>query len=261
MISERVRYLLASSERVRILEALSVGPARQCDLGRRCGVARSTVHRNLEGLEERGWVAEEDSQYRITPAGQRLLDAYGEFADTVDTLSEHGPVLRHLTEVPEPIPTSSLEACETTPMTEGDPHAPMVSAADVLRRNAGDRLRIAAGTISPITNRATLAAVGEGSRVESVVDKSGLETLRRSYGDAMQSVPDMDRVDLLSTQTSIDPGIVLAEDEVCVVVHDDNGTATASLTGDASELITWAERVYGRIRDRADPIELSAVVG
>jgi predicted transcriptional regulator len=254
MIPDRARYLIGSDERIRLLEALSEGTTRGSELAKECSTARSTVHRNLTGFEERGWVVRSDGEYRLTPAGQRYLDAYREFAETTETIADHEPVLGHLTGVEEPIPTAALFDCETTPMTEADPHAPSVVAAGTIRRHAGEPVRIAASGISPITNRAGLDALDAGSELESVVDRRTLESLRSSYGTPVGAVVDDDRVELLVSPTPVETGVVIAGDEVCVTVHDDDGTAVASLTGSNAELRGWARRVYDRLREASDRV-------
>lgn len=258
MVPDRVQYLVASEERVRLLEALTEGPARQCTLRRKCSLARSTVHRNLTGCAERGWVVETSEGYALTQAGERVVAAYREFAETVYTLADHDPVLQHVGDAHEPLPTAALENCQTTTADATNPHAPSIAAAEVIRRNAGDPIRIAVGGVSPITNDAGWDAVEAGSRVESVVDESVLETLQRAYESTVEAAVDRDRVDIRLSPTSIDTGVVLAGDEVCVVVQDDDGTTQAALTGANRALQEWAEAAYERVREGTTVVEPGA---
>ncbi len=260
MIPERIQYLLASAERVRILEALRSGPTRQCTLRRECSLARSTVHRNLRGCEERNWVVGTCEGYELTQAGEQILDAYQQFADTVCTIADHEPVLEHLHGVDEPLPSSALDDCQTTPTVEDNPHAPSIAAADVIRRNAGKHIRIAASGVSPITNEAGWDALDAGSHLETIVDEPLYETLQHSYSTTVEAALDCERFDLLLSPGTIDTGIVLAGDEVCVVVHDESGNTQAVLTGSTRELRDWAEGVYRRIREGTTPVETGAAV-
>lgn len=251
MIPDRIQFLIRSPERIAILEALENGPARQCTLKRTCSIARSTVHRNLEGCERRGLVTETDEGYALTPAGEHILAAYHEFADIVGVVDDHQEVLERLWALEESPPVAALRDCETTVATAGDPHAPSVAAGDVIRRNAGDSIRIAVSALSPITNRAGQDALAAGSRLESVVDPGVLETLRSSYRAQMETAVENDRIDVLVSSLPIDTGLVLAGEEVGVVVHDRNGSTMACLTGSNPDLRDWAENAYGRLRETA----------
>jgi len=255
MVPDRVQYLVASEERVRLLEALTEGPARQCALRRKCSLARSTVHRNLRGCAERGWVVETGDGYALTQAGERILAAYREFAETVHALADHDPVLQHLDDAHEPLPTAALENCQTTTAEGRNPHAPSIAAAEVIRRNAGDPIRVAVRGVSPITNEAGWDALDAGSQIEAVVDETVLETLQRSYDATVETAAEHDRVDLRLSRASVATGVVLAGDEVCVVVQDDDGTTQAALTGANRALREWAETVYETVREGTTAIE------
>ncbi len=255
MIPERIRFLIGSTERIAILEALEDGPARQCALKRACSIARSTVHRNLEGCERRGLVTETDGEYALTPAGEHVLSAYREFVDVVGVVEDHQAVLERLWTPEESPPVAALRDAETTVASTEDPHAPSVAAGEAIRRNAGEQVRIAVSGVSPITNQAGRDALAGGSRLESIVDRDVLETMRSSYARAVETVAEDDRVDVLVSPSSIETGLVLAGDEVCIVVHDEAGGTLACLTGAHPELRDWAERVYGALREDASPLE------
>jgi len=255
MIPQRIQYLVGSSERIRILEALSGTRQKQCTLAEHCSIARSTVHRNLEGLQEWGWVRRTEEGYELTPAGESVLAAYREFTDAVATLGEHEPLLQHLGDVNRP-PRSALEGCETTVTTEQDPHAPSVAAAEVIRRNRGDPIRILVSGISPITNQAGWDALEAGSKVETVVDESVLQALEGPYESEARDALDHDGFTLRLYPGSIETGLVLAGDEVCVIAHDDNGNAMASLTGSTPEIREWAQTSYDRFHEGTQSIDV-----
>jgi predicted transcriptional regulator len=258
MVPERIRYLLASTERVRLLEALTDGPVRQCTLRRECSLARSTVHRNLTGCADRGWVVETDEGYVLTQAGERLLAAYREFADTARTLAEHDPALERLHGVEEALPTAALGDCRTTAATGHDPHAPTVEAAAVVERNAGDPLRVALGGVSPITTRAIRTALAAGSELEVLLDEGCYGARGRSDDALVEAGGEYERLDLRLSPTPVDAGVVLGEETVCVLVRDERGSARAALTGPTRALGEWAGGVYRRLREGAVPVEREA---
>lgn len=250
MIPQRIQYLLGSCERVQLLNAISRGVATQSKLAADCEVARSTVHRNLDGLLERGWVTTTEDGYRLTAAGESILVAYREFAEAVRTVGEHEPFLQQLEPVDSRPPASALAGCETTVATEANPHAPSVEVAAMIRRNAGERMRIAVIGVSPITNQATREAVEAGSDLELLFDTTVLETLQRDYDAAASEALEHESLTMRLSQGKIETGLVVTDDEICVVVQGDGGNAVACLTGTTPEIRTWAEQIYERLHER-----------
>lgn len=255
MIPERISYLVSSAERVAVLEALSEGVTRQCDIARRCSVARSTVHRNLEGCRQRGWVRETPDGHVLTAAGASVLDAYDEFAATVETVTDHAAVLERFVADDEPPPLDALDGAETTVATRGDPHAPSVAAQRVIERNAGAPIRILVSGVSPITNEAGREALAADSSLETVVDHGVFRTLHASYADTVRAALDHPRFALHVCPPPIETGVVLAGEEVCLIVHDDAGGAHACLVGSDPDLRAWAWRRYDAARSSATRVE------
>jgi predicted transcriptional regulator len=254
VLPERVRYLVGSAERVEILEALAQGVTRQCNIGRRCSIARSTVHRNLDGCQQRGWVRETDDGYALTTTGRHVLAAYREFARAVDTLTEHAPVLERLDLEDDHLGVDALAGCETTVATRENPHAPSIAAGELIERNAGDRVRILVSGVSPITNDAGWTALSAGSELETVVDHDVFRTLEESYADTVERALDDEAFSLHVCPPPIEAGVVLAGSEVCVLV-DGEGGAHACLTGSTPELRGWAEATYETALASATEVE------
>lgn len=253
MISERISYLLGSDERVRVLDALDGGSMRQCDVARRCSIPQSTVHRNLEGLGEWGWVEETDEGYALTVAGRRILAAYEAFAAEVEEVAEHEPFLRCCGRFEPAVPTSALSAGETTASTEANPHAAAMEMAALIRRNAGEDVRVATGAVSPITNRAGWDAVEAGSRVESILGEDAFEAFREAYAETMAEAADYDRIDIRVARESFEFGLVICGQEVGISVPDDTDGVEVCHVSAHPELRSWAERVHDRLRAGATP--------
>jgi len=253
MIPERIRYLLGSGERVRVLDALDGGPMRQCDVSRRCSIPQSTVHRNLEGLGEWGWVEETDDGYALTVAGRRILAAYEAFVAEVEEVAEHEAFLRCCGRFDPAVPTSALSAGETTTSTEANPHAAAMEMASLIRRNAGDDVRVATGAVSPITNRAGWDAVEAGSHVESILGEDAFAAFREEYADTMTEAAAADGVDVRVARESFEFGLAVCGTEVGVSVPDATDGVEVCHVSAHPELRSWADSLYDRLRAGATP--------
>ncbi len=255
LVPEEIAFLLGAETRVRVLAAFEDGPKRQATAARECGVGRSTVHRCVEGLREHGWVREADPGYALTATGERVLSAYRDFARSVERARAHEPLLRCLEETAVSIPDAALADAELVTASEHDPHAPVVVSADLLRRTDADHVRTAWSGVSPITNDAGEAHLGDGGTVEMVVDRRTLVAARESYFENYQLALASDRVDLHVADAPLRAGVLLAGDRVAVTGYED-GHATVCVHGTSDDLHDCARRLYREIRDRADPVEV-----
>jgi predicted transcriptional regulator len=254
MIPDRISYLLGSEERVRMLEVLEDDRMRQCDVARRCSLPQSTAHRNLEGLVDRDWVAEREEGYTLTVAGRRMLEAYRTFESEVTEIAEHEAFLRCCDRFDPEIPASALWAGETTVATEANPHAAAMEMAALIRSHAGTDLRIATGTISPITNRAGWDAVEAGSNVQSLLGEDAFEAFRDHYGETAAEADGYDRIDIRAVDGSVEFGLVLCGDEVGVSVPGATDGIEACHRSSHPELRSWGEAVHERLLARATPV-------
>ena len=66
---EEIEFLARSPNRVSVLDALTRGPMGRYEIEDATGVARATLGRILDDFEDRGWVREDDRQYRTTQLG------------------------------------------------------------------------------------------------------------------------------------------------------------------------------------------------
>lgn len=114
-----VAFLARSQNRVRVMEELREAPLTRGELRDRTDISRPTIGRILEGLQERGWVTEDQRTYSLTPFGRLVgseFEALIEVTDTVQTLrdleaslplAEMDFDLRRLTEATVTTPTST----------------------------------------------------------------------------------------------------------------------------------------------------------
>ena len=133
---EHVSFLAGSENRVRILERLREEPSRQCELVRRCGLSRSTVHRALSGLAEREWIERENGVYRPTPGGTVVLDRYEALETAIERVAEWGPFLNRLGSVADTLPSAAFDDATLLTVSPENPHAALGRFADAFA--AGD---------------------------------------------------------------------------------------------------------------------------
>lgn len=98
-----VAYLSRSSNRVRILDALTDGPSTRRELAEKTGASRTTLDRIVNELEERGWAERTpDGEYVATPTGAHLMGQFDPFLGSVEAIERLGERVAWL-------PTDELE--------------------------------------------------------------------------------------------------------------------------------------------------------
>lgn len=254
-VPDEVEYLLGSDRRIRILEALGERPKRQVTIARECSIAPSTVHRNVAGLDRRGWVREDDDRYALTAAGERILSAYRRFAETAERLGEYEPLLRSFEDVDVSVPTEAVVGGDLVTATPSDPHAPAVAMARLMRTADVERIRVVASIVSPITNAGAEGFLSDGRTIEMVVDRETMVSARESYFENYAHALASDRVDLHVSPDPVEFSLVLAGDEVGVG-GDPDADPSACLVGSDDDLRAWAEDVYRDVRSGAGRIDV-----
>ena len=99
---DRIQYLVASKNRVRVLEYLSETPADRDELSEQLGIPRSTLSRVLTGLEEQNWISQHGTDCNSTPLGALL-------ADELTSLSEAVEAMQHLEHVIDYLPMDEID--------------------------------------------------------------------------------------------------------------------------------------------------------
>lgn len=86
---EDIAYLARSTNRAVILDALTSGSFSRKELGNETGVARTTLDRIVNELEERGWAERTAAgTYTTTAHGTHLMRRFRPFIESVEALHE-----------------------------------------------------------------------------------------------------------------------------------------------------------------------------
>lgn len=84
---EDVAYLSRSTNRIRILDALTEKPSSRRNLVEVTETSRTTLDRIVNELEQRGWAERtNDGNYVGTPAGTHLMEEVRPFVDSVEAI-------------------------------------------------------------------------------------------------------------------------------------------------------------------------------
>lgn len=246
-----IAFLVGSECRVDSLLALREGPLGPSAIARRVSCARETAQRNLGGFVERNWVTKDGGRYRLTVAGELVLDTYERLEFTVESASRLTTFLTHVDGALEDVPATLLsEQCVTSAGGE-DPHAPINRWLEVIGEEPVDEYYGIAGIVSRLFNEAAERIIGPETEMELIIDESVLETSRTQYPDALQLAYDLERFTLYVSPDSIDFGLCICNGHAWLAAYDELGNIVASVDGDDERFVEWARGVYERHRSDA----------
>lgn len=251
---EDVAFLGGSPNRVELLETLrSRGPTDRYELVDATTMSRVTVKRILDGLSERGWVANEAGTYWVTPVGEVVEAEFRRLLETLDGVGRLGEVapwlpadfdvdVRHLSDARVTVPTWS------------DSVAPVRRAAEAC---AGlDVLRVCASGVAPDVIRGIRdAAVLDGADTEVVMTAEAIRviasdsTMRAWFADLMAA----------GGRVYEHPGhpylLGVFDDEVCIGMNDEDGVPRGLVESDSAAVVDWVHSTADRCRGEAEPLE------
>ncbi len=247
---EAVEFLARSSTRVRLLAALDErGRLQKEELKGAVDASRTTIQRNLDALEERGWIRNDAREYRITELGAAIVDGFLELAKTVHVARRLEPLLARLPADSLDLPVRSLEDANVTVADPNNPLAPINRHVELVR--SADRFRC----LLPAVGLRPLLVVQEsvlqgGHRHEVIVDEGVADTLRSdpAYRDPLAEMLASDRFALLVTDAEIPFYLGIGDGTVQLGVGDEDGTPKSLAECDSTVVREWAERTYAGYR-------------
>lgn len=252
------RYLTGSPARVAILRALRRDPRRPAALTDAVDATRTTVQRILAGFRERRWVVKRDGQYHVTPAGERVHDAYETLLSETQRAARYGAFAAALERAGADFPASGLDAGDLTAATDRNPLAALDRVVTLIRDAAGSHIR----TVSPIVthqyNEAAAVALNEGSSAELIIDRDVLAASVEEFGPAIDRALSDDDAAVYVASDPIEYGLLRYDDLACVIAYDDRNSPRCVLESRDQAVRDWADERFEALL--ADSRRLSAAM-
>lgn len=258
---DQIQYLVASKNRVRVLEYVSETPASRDELSEQLDIPRSTLSRVLTGLEEQNWISQHGTDCNSTPLGAFL-------ADELTSLSEAVEAMQHLEDVIDYLPMDEIDfelsrlydATIATP-SQTDPGAPLRRARELLHE--ADEFWFLTNTIvSPLVETLqeqtiqgdlTIVGVITGELLDAVSDSPAF---REPTRDMIESGgAEFYRYDGTVSQTLG----VADETRAAITQIDRDGHQRAQIETDDQHVCSWAMSTIEEHRRQSEQISASTL--
>ena len=253
---EDVEFLVRSQARVGILTELADGPRSKRELRERIGVDRTTIQRNLDALDKRGWIHREGEGYALDPCAELVVEEFGTFVESVDLADRLQPALQLVDPALLDVDVRCFADATITTAKPGDPWA-MVNAH--VRRLAELTDAVLMIPLTGLNAKRTLhdRVVDHGARVELIVSPSVLETFRTDpdYIGYYEALKENERMTYRIYEDEMPFYLGLIDDELVQLGVDEDGEPRALVESRNEEVRAWAERRLDAFRAEAEPVD------
>ncbi|WP_331235190.1 helix-turn-helix transcriptional regulator [Natronorarus salvus] len=255
---DAIRFLASSPNRVTLLSALDTEPGPPAALAERCSIARSSLHRNLSALCERGWARKCNGQYRSTAAGEMVLDAYRDLAETVSQAEAAAPFLDALVAGGLTLTPEELATATVTRATEGNPYAPVHRYAERVGAIDSTEFRGLTPIVSPVFNEAHAALLERGVDSEVILGADALSASKTAYGDRFAEAMRTDALSVRVLDESPPLGLSVLDDTAFAGAYEDE-RLLACLESDSPGFVERVSALYEEYSERAYPVDAEGV--
>lgn len=251
-----VEVLARSAIRARLLEELFEHErVRKDALKERVDASRTSIQRNLDVLEEHGWVASNSRDYWITQSGRPVVEEFLALLKIIHAAKRLQPLLEWLPREEFDLELHALAAADLTVARERNPYAPVNRHVDLLE--SADRFRCLLPAVGLQPMRVARDSVVERGSVHTVVfDPDVVATLERdrNYGDPVENLLEDPGAELLVSDRPVPFYLGLGDGVVQIGVGDDQGAPRSLVESDADEVIAWAEQKFDEFAAAATPL-------
>ena len=254
---ETIELLARSEHRVRILDLLcESGSLEKHVLGDQVDASRTTIGRNLDVLEEQGWIRRTNAHCEITRQGELVAEKFRTLTETVALGSKLDAFMRWVPDGALDLDLELLTDAEIILPEPGDPDAMVNRHVELIRETANDRV------ILPVTGLHAFEAVHrkiveENATSELVVEPTIEETFRTnpSYVELYEEMVATGRFDIRVYDGDIPYYLGVLDDTVQIGVSED-GEPRAILETESEAVADWAAGVYAEYKDESKPLQV-----
>ncbi|MFC4246944.1 helix-turn-helix transcriptional regulator [Natribaculum luteum] len=254
-----IGFLAGSPVRTSLIERLTTGPAQPADLVAHTGSSRTTVHRTLNELVDRGWVRRVDDGYAITGTGDLALETYQDARRRFRTLDRFEAFLEGVDDAPE-IELEWLEGARLETESDENPHRPIERYADGLATADGEEFY----GVTPVITRQFIDVhepiIRGETTVKLVISNATLRAVADQYPRQLRESLEFDNYELYATDETPSMGTTIYGERVFLGAYDDRRRLVAVVESTDPDLRAWATDCYQRLRESATRVTADAAI-
>jgi predicted transcriptional regulator len=257
---EDIGYAAEVLEKFHILTEMwdSDAPLSQRDISDRCGISKSTAHRNVKSLIDKGILRKENGGYVLTDIGEVVADETARYVSRIQKAKKNP-------NIPDFVLDTGLEIehvvdGKVTRSSRGNPLAPLSRLAEVTKK--AEKAHVMTNSVAPESLDAGLGRVLDGEQdIEVVVGERVLESMLGTgwLGDKLLEAVSTENLRIWICEDLIPHQICVIDSKLCYSIENESGMPVALLETENDEAIRWAKRVFEKHREEARRLRPSEI--
>lgn len=255
-----IEFLVLSSNRVAVLEALAEEPRDRSALAEVTGASQPTIGRILRDLEERRWIARVEGRYEATATGRLVAAGLTDLLAIVETEQRLRPVMEWLPVEAMTFDLRRLRDATITVPSRTRPSAP-VRRVNGMIREARD-VRVCSHAFNEQSLEVVRDRVVDGpGTFEGVFSRRAIDALAEddSLRTRLRDLVSSEEAAIRIHTEEIPTAITIADDRVHLMLRDDDGVLQAAIDTDDAEVLSWARSVHEAHWSAAAPLDVEAL--
>ncbi len=249
---ETLQFLVGSEVRIRLLAALNKSREDARTLVDRLDVPHSTVQRNLNKLEERGWIdATVNRRYYTTPVGEIVLDSLDELLSTVESMDGLAAFVDCVPFDDFEMNLDLLADAECVVADSDTPAAPLNEFVELLAGSAGFTL------VTPHWNPAYSDIIERqldaGNKVHLITAESQRSLLTGPGVAAIEGSLDSEDLTVRLSEETLPFGIAIVDRQVALVGYRE-GAIRVLVESENPAVAEWTDHYLRDIEATAKPV-------
>ena len=239
--------------RKRALAALAEEPHHRRDLQERLGVSKTTCHRIVRALDERGLVRRTDRGYELTELGNAVAGEVDRFETNVRLAYQLEPLLDAFETVEADVDVELFTDATITRPEPDDPTAPAHRYLELFREADTVRTLDRTSFLPPLYISEVVESIIDGeATAEAILPTSVVRTRVEEYADSHRRLAEEADRSGYRLYDTVPFGMTIFDDHVGLRAYDDEtGSVLVFADTDDPETVDWARDVYEYYRERS----------
>lgn len=254
-VIQDLEFLTRSSNRIQILETLTeTDRVEKDELQAAIEADRTTLTRNLDALEERGWIRTDNPTCTVTPAGRDIVGNLLDLEETVEVAVRLQEFFRWIPADEFDLDIQTLADAEILIPEPGDPYS-MISRHIEKMKDMEHGYALLPFTGLHAIETAHHQIVHEGASGGIVVEPDVAETFRSNaqYRELAEEMVETGRFTVRVYRGSFPYAINIVDETVHLVAVEDDEPGPM-LESDDEDVLEWAEHTYEEHKRQADQV-------
>lgn len=227
----------------------------------RSSASRTTLQRNLDALESKGWIeTSPPRKYSLTLGGRCIADRFAELVETVKATETLSPNLHCFLADEFDFDIRLIADADVVNANEPRPYAPIDRQISLME--ATDSFRWLLSTVGLQSMRVVHSCViNHHERHEIVIDPTVVDMFRSNsrYMDLVEDLLSSDTCSVFVAEKTVPFYLGISESRAQIGVHSDNGLLRSLVDCEQDDFREWSISTFATYKEHATRLDSTPV--